>query len=309
MSDSKGASAVMPRSDLKSYGGQAVLEGVMMKAPDGAMAVACRLAGGAIVIEELKAAPVAKRYPFLRLPILRGVVSFGESLIGGMEVLQLSAKLASLDEAGEEELSAVQMFLAVVLAVALSVGLFIILPTLLFSLIPLDNIFGGSSILRNLAESCLRLLLFLGYVLIISRMKEIRRVFEYHGAEHKTIHCYEARVELTPQNAAAYSSLHPRCGTSFLLIVMVTSSLFFSLFGWPNLVFRILYRLALLPLVAGISYELLRFMGRFQGSSAFVDALIWPGLQLQRLTTREPDAKELEVAIAALQRVIAMSED
>lgn len=291
-----------------AYGGQAVIEGVMMKAPTGKMAMACRLGDGSIVIEHIDKASVFQRFPFLRLPVLRGIVSFIDSLVSGMEILNLSAQLASRDEEGEEELSGWQMALATVLALILGVGLFMVLPTFLLRLVPIDQWLGSNTIAKNLLEAALRLLIFLSYVLLVSQMKDIRRVFEYHGAEHKTIHCYEAGLELKPSEAKRFSTLHPRCGTSFLLIVMVISSLFFSLFGWPDLLTRIAYRLTLLPLVAGISYEVLRLMGRFQGRSKLIDMLIWPGLQLQRLTTKEPDEGQLEVAIAALRAVMAEGE-
>ncbi|MCL2547690.1 MAG: DUF1385 domain-containing protein [Symbiobacteriaceae bacterium] len=286
------------------YGGQAVIEGVMMKSPAGKMAIACRLPSGEIVVEEMQGRSPASLPGVVRLPVFRGIYNFIEALTSGVAMINLSAKLSMQGEEEEETLSNAQMLLAVALAMLLSVGLFIILPTVLFRFLPLEVITGESTIARNLLESAIRLLLFTGYILLISQMKDIRRVFEYHGAEHKTIYCYEAGRELTPENAAGFKSLHPRCGTSFLLIVMVVSSLFFSLFGWPNLWVRILYRLGLLPLVAGVSYEILRLLGRFQGHNSLVDLLIWPGLQMQRLTTREPDTSQLEVAIVALQRVL-----
>ena len=292
-----------------SYGGQAVIEGVMMKAPDGKMALACRLPDASIIIEKSDKPSYQMRYPILRLPILRGVAGFVESMVSGVTMLTHSAELASQDEEGEAELSGWQTALAALLAVAMSVGLFIILPTFIMRFISFESIAGESAIVKNLLESLVRLLIFLSYVLAVSTMKDIKRVFEYHGAEHKTIHCYEAGEELTPVNAARYSCLHPRCGTSFLLIVMVVSSLFFSLFGWPNLVQRIIYRLLLLPVVAGISYEVLRFLARFESKSGFVKLLTRPGLELQRLTTREPDFQQLEVAIAALKAILPEFQD
>ena len=292
-----------------SYGGQAVIEGVMMKAPDGKMALACRLPDASIIIEKSDKPSYQMRYPILRLPILRGVAGFVESMVSGMTMLTHSAELASQDEEGEAELSGWQTALAALLAVAMSVGLFIILPTFIMRFISFESLTGGSAIIQNLLESLVRLLIFLSYVLVVSTMKDIKRVFEYHGAEHKTIHCYEAGEELTSVNAARYSCLHPRCGTSFLLIVMVVSSLFFSLFGWPNLVQRIIYRLLLLPVVAGISYEVLRFLARFESKSSFVKLLTRPGLELQRLTTREPDLQQLEVAIAALKAILPEFQD
>ena len=282
-----------------SYGGQAVIEGVMMKAPDGHMAMACRLPDGSITIEHIKRS-LKYQAAFYRLPLVRGVVSFVDSLFTGTEVIGLSAQLAASGEEGEEEITSWQMLLAVVMAMVLGVGLFMVLPTVLLRLLPLDSWFGDFVLGKNLLESVVRMAIFLSYVVLISQMKDIRRVFEYHGAEHKTIHCYEAGLPLTPENAQGFSALHPRCGTSFLLIVMVISSLFFSLFGWPDLLTRIVSRLLLLPLVAGFSYEVLRWMSKYQGKSIFIDAMIWPGLQLQRLTTRQPDLAQLEVAIASL---------
>ena len=293
---------VSPSTVKPSYGGQAVIEGVMMKAPDGHMALACRLPDGSITIEHIKRTGKYQS-AFYRLPLVRGVVSFVDSLFTGTEVIGLSAQLAARGEEEEEEITSWQMFLAVALAMVLGVGLFMVLPTVLLRLLPLDAWFGDFVLGKNLLESVVRMLIFLSYVVLISQMKDIRRVFEYHGAEHKTIHCYEAGLPLTPENAQQFSALHPRCGTSFLLIVMVISSVFFSFFGWPDLITRVVSRLLMLPLVAGFSYEILRWMGKYQGKSAIVDVLIWPGLQLQRLTTRQPDLTQLEVAIASLYAV------
>ena len=289
-----------------AYGGQAVIEGVMMKGPEGQMAVACRRSNGEIVVKYEKRLPLTKKYAFLGLPILRGVVSFIDSLVSGVEVLNYSAELYGEGADGEESLKDWQMILAVILALVLGVGLFMVLPTVVLRFLPLQQI--QSSLLRNLLEGCIRILFFLAYVTAVSYVEDIRRVFQYHGAEHKTIHCYEAKEPLTVENVRKYSTLHPRCGTNFLFIVMVVASLFFSLFGWPNLFVRVLSRLLLMPLVAGISYEVLRYMGKHAGENRIVDFFTKPGLWLQKLTTREPDDSQMEVAIRALQGVLPPEE-
>lgn len=288
-----------------AYGGQAVIEGVMMKGPDGKTAVVCRRSNGELVTDIRHSIPFSKKYPILGLPVLRGVVSFIDSMIGGIKILSYSAELYGAEDE-EESLSDWQMLLAVALSLVLGVGLFMILPTVVLRFLPIQQI--THPFLRNLLEGMVRILFFLTYLTAVSRMKDIRRVFEYHGAEHKTIYCYEAKEPLTVENVRKYSTLHPRCGTSFLFIVMVVSSLFFSLFGWPNLWLRVTYRLLLMPLVAGFSYEILRYMGKLAGENPVLDFLIRPGLWMQKLTTREPDDLQIEVAIKALEAVLPPEE-
>lgn len=274
-----------------TYGGQAVIEGVMMKGPR-RMAIACRKPDGEITTDQRETIPLRERYPIVGWPLIRGVVSFFESLILGMQTLTFSANIF----AGEDEqLTDMQMILLMATSLAMGIGLFFLAPTVLMRWVRTQAM---SSLGRNLVEGFIRILFFLAYVTAISLMKDVRRVFEYHGAEHKTIHCYEAGRELTVANVKGYTTLHPRCGTNFLLIVMIVGSVFFSFFGWPSIWMRLVYRLTLLPVVAGFSYEVLRILG--SGKLPWLNALTVPGLYLQKLTTREPDDQQIEVAIAAL---------
>lgn len=279
-----------------SIGGQAVIEGVMMRSPE-KTAIAVRKPDSDILVKEEPTRSLARRYRFFKLPVLRGILAFVESLVVGIEALSFSASVAGADE--DEKLTGRDIAVAVISAVAFAVLLFIIIPTFLVRFMR-ESV--SSPYLLNLVEGIIRILIFLIYVVIITRMKDIRRVFEYHGAEHKTIHCYEAGRELTVENIKPYSTLHPRCGTSFLMVVMVISILLFSLLGWPGVLVRIMSRLLLLPLVAGLSYEVIRYAGRSSGP--IIRAVNAPGMMLQRLTTREPDEAQIEVAIKALKAVI-----
>jgi len=292
-----------------TIGGQAVMEGVMMKAPD-RMAIAVRQPDGTIHVTKQALTTILNKYPILKLPVLRGIVTFGETMVLGVRSLMSSAEL--IGEEMEEykpskfekflanklgkETEEVVLYSAVVLAAIFAVGLFILLPALLSSLIrPLIQ----SNVVVNFVEGLIRLGIFLIYITLVSQMKDIRRVFEYHGAEHKTIHCYEHDEELTVDNARKFSTLHPRCGTAFLLIVMVISIIIYSFMGWQNIFIRVLGRLLLLPLIAGLSYEVTRAAGR--SDSRIIRAIMYPGMLLQKLTTREPDDSQLEVAIRAFQ--------
>jgi len=292
-----------------NIGGQAVLEGVMMKAPK-AMAIAVRRQDGTIELTRTPLRSVKDKYPILKLPVFRGIITFGESMVLGVKSLMASAEIYG-DEAQEMKPSKfekflaektgksaddVMIFFALVLAIFFAVGLFIGLPALAASFLRTRI---QSTIVMNVIEGLVRLLIFLAYIVLISRMKDIRRVFEYHGAEHKTIHCYEHEEELSVENARKYTTLHPRCGTAFLLIVMVISIFFFSFLGWQNIWIRIGARILLLPVIAGISYEVTRWAGK--SDSKAVGIIMFPGLMLQKLTTREPDDQQLEVAIMAFQ--------
>jgi len=277
-------------------GGQAVLEGVMMRGI-GLWSVAVREPEGEIELRSFPLQSVLRRHRFLRLPIVRGVVALWESLAIGFRALQLSADI-QLGE--EEELSRGAWIGAMVLSLVLAIGLFFVIPVGLTSLLR-DQLASGW--LFWLVEGLLRTAIFLGYLALLAKMPDLRRVFEYHGAEHKTIACYEAGQPLTPENADKYSRLHPRCGTSFLLIVMVIAIFVFAPLGLPAWYWLVLSRILGVPLIAGLSFEAIRWFGRNR-SKAWVRHLMWPGLQLQRLTTREPDHAQLEVAIAALQSVI-----
>ncbi|MDK2879528.1 MAG: hypothetical protein PWR06_2244 [Thermoanaerobacteraceae bacterium] len=277
-----------------NIGGQAVIEGVMMRGPK-FTAIAVRK-NDEIIIKKEEYHSLSDKYKFLKLPILRGMLSLVEMLIIGIQALSYSAGIAG-DE--EEKLSSRDIALALLTAVGFAILLFIIIPTAAVKLIG-ENM--RSPFWLNMIEGLVRILIFLAYIFIISSMKDIRRVFEYHGAEHKAVHCYEHDEKLTPENAAKYTTLHPRCGTSFLMVVMVVSILLFSLLGWPGIIMRILSRILLLPLVAGVSYEFIRLAGR--SSSPVVNILSKPGIWLQKLTTREPDELQIEVALEALKSVL-----
>jgi uncharacterized protein YqhQ len=257
-------------------------------------------AEGGIEVQSFPLVSVLRRHPWLRWPIIRGVVALGESLKIGFKALNISAN-AQLPP-GEEEISANAWAGAVVLALTMSIGLFFILP------VGLTSIFKDSlpnSLVFVIVEKLIRITIFLVYLWAISRMRDLQRVFEYHGAEHKTISCYEAGLELTPENAQRFSRLHPRCGTSFLLIVMIVAIVVFAPLGTPAWYWLFASRVLGIPIVAGLAFEVIKWMGRNR-SKPWVRALMLPGLKLQLLTTREPDAAQLAVAISALNAVLAV---
>ena len=292
-----------------SIGGQAVMEGVMMKSPTG-VAMAVRRADGTIATSYDNWTTRAKKGTFLGLPIIRGVVTFIESLSTGMTTLTESAKLAGedideeptrfekwLSEKLGKSVESVVVGIAVLLAVVLSVGLFFLLPLGISSLI-----FGGladvAGVWKSLTEGLIRLIIFIGYIMLCASIKDVKRTFMYHGAEHKTIACYEAEEELTPDNAMKHSRLHPRCGTNYLFLVMAVSILFFAAIGWiASFALRLVMRIAVVPIVAGLSYEVLRFAAKYD--NAFTRIIRAPGMALQRITTKEPTEDMLEVAITA----------
>jgi uncharacterized protein YqhQ len=296
-------------------GGQAVLEGVMMRGIS-TWAVAVRkpapeqLKEGGLDAEEVPLGEievttepltsVLKKHRVLRLPLIRGVAALGESLAIGFKALGISANAQLPEE--EQEISGGVWAGTIVVAVLLAVGLFFVIPVGLTSLIK-DQL--DSSFLFWLVEGVLRTGIFLGYLLLLSRLRDLRRVFEYHGAEHKTISCYEAGLELTPVNAQKFSRLHPRCGTSFLLVVMIVAIFVFAPIGLPAWYFLVLTRIVGVPLIAGISFELIKFAGKNR-RRGWVRAIMWPGLMLQKLTTREPDLDQLAVAIAAMNAVLEL---
>jgi uncharacterized protein YqhQ len=283
-------------------GGQAVLEGVMMRGIS-IWAVAVRSPEGTIEIESEPIKPWAQRARIWRLPVIRGVVALGESMKIGFRALAISANAQmEEDEEGEkEEIGGFVWGLTIVFSLLLAVGLFFVVPVGLTSLIK-DQL--GSPLLFWLVEGLLRTGIFIGYIAAISKMPDLRRTFEYHGAEHKTISCYEAEDELTPQRAKLYSRLHPRCGTSFLLIVMVLAIFVFAPIGLPAWYFLVLSRIIGIPVIAGLSYEVIKWAGKNR-RKRWVRAVMWPGLMLQNLTTREPSEEQLEVAIASLNAVLA----
>ena len=286
-----------------SVGGQAVIEGVMMRGP-GKIAVAVRKPNGEITVDLKDAGRVSDRYPILKKPFLRGVVSLVESLSYGMKALSFSAQASGEEEEGEESMSSLELAGTIAVSVGLAVLLFVVLPTGAMKLLQNE---GFSPMVLNLCEGLLRLGIFLLYIWGISRQKDIQRVFQYHGAEHKTIYTYEHGLPLRVENVRPFSTLHPRCGTNFLMIVMLISIFIFTFLGWPSLWERILSRILLMPVVAGISYEIIRFAGKHM-DKPWVRAAILPGLALQKLTTRQPDDDQIEVAIASLKAVLPPEE-
>jgi len=281
-----------------SYGGMAVIEGVMMRGPE-ETALAVRKPDGSIEVEKESNNDLGKRYPFLKWPIIRGSYVLIESLVVGVRMLNKSANMSLEEE--EEELSSQEIFFTGLIAIVMAVILFVALPT---AIVHFTKQFLGGVVGQNVVEGVIRITFFLAYVYAISKMKEIERVFMYHGAEHKSILAYEAGEELTVASARRYSTLHPRCGTSFLLIVMIISILVFALLGEGNLFYRVWSRIAVFPIVAGLGYEFIKFSGKYYDNS-LAKYVIAPGLWLQKLTTREPDDQQLEVALAALREVIA----
>jgi uncharacterized protein YqhQ len=297
--------ALMASQD-KPVGGQAVLEGVMMRGVS-TWAVAVRLphdesasngGPGEIRIESQPLVSWTKRHRAWRLPILRGVVALVESMAIGFRALAISANAQVPED--DEPISGGMWAGTIVVALVFAIGLFFVVPVGLTSLIK-DSL--HSSVLFWLIEGIVRTAIFLGYLMLLSRLRDLRRVFEYHGAEHKTISAYEAGVDLTPANAARFSRLHPRCGTSFLLIVMIVAIFVFAPIGLPVWWLLVLTRILGVPLIAGISFEIIKWAGRNRGKP-WVRTVMWPGLQLQKLTTREPDHDQLAVAIAALEAVL-----
>ena len=286
----------MPKkiTDL-AVGGQAVIEGVMMRDAH-RTATAVRLPNGEIDVETRTVSSIRDRYPALNLPLIRGSVIMVESLIIGMRALSFSAQAAGEED---EQMTKKEIAMTILFALVLASILFIVIPT---GAAHLAAAYTDDPIVFNLIEGGIRLMVFLLYIWGISFMGGIRRVFQYHGAEHKTIHCYEAGEALTVENVQKFPRLHPRCGTNFLLIVMVVAIVFHVFFGWPDLWLRILSRLAILPVVAGVSYEIIRFAGRSENH--FVHILITPGLWLQYLTTRPPADEMVEVAIESLKAVL-----
>lgn len=291
-----------------SIGGSALIEGVMMRGPH-TTAMAVRKPDGALDISEWETERGPKPW-YKKTPIIRGVFNFFDSMVISYKCLMKSAEIAGFeDEPGGFEKKLMEWFgenfskvlggVASVLGSLLAVALFMVLPTFLIGLI---RPFIAARLLLSLIEAIVKIGIFLLYLFVVSRMQEIRRVFEYHGAEHKTIACYEAGDELTPENVAKYSRFHPRCGTSFILIVLVVSALVFSFVTWNNLIVRIALKLVCLPLVVGIAYEIIKLAGRY--NTLCTRIISAPGLLLQRLTTSEPDTMQIEAAIAAMKPCI-----
>ena len=265
-------------------------------------AVAVRLPDGEVDVQSFPLVSWTKRQRVLRWPVIRGVVALVESLNIGFKALGMSAN-AQLPE-DEEPISGAMWFGTVVIALLFAVGLFFVVPVGLTSLFK-DQL--GSAFLFWLVEGMVRTAIFLGYIVLLARLRDLRRVFEFHGAEHKTISCYEAGLELTPENAQRFSRLHPRCGTSFLLIVMIVAIFVFAPIGLPAWYLLLASRILGVPLIAGLSFEVIKWAGRNR-RKGWVQKLMWPGMQLQKLTTREPDHEQLAVAIAAMEAVLAVED-
>lgn len=289
---------------MKNIGGQAVIEGVMMKSPKG-WSVAVRDPKGVIHLKTVVSTPLHK---FFKLPVIRGFIALLQALIIGVKAIEYSGSIALAED--EKPMSSWSIALSIVVAMFLAVILFIVLP--LYATKLLGDVYGSvaeSSFLFNLIDGILRVLVFLAYVVAVGLWKEMRRLYQYHGAEHKTIYAYEAGEELTVESARKYKPYHPRCGTSFLLIVMVISILVFSFIpqSW-SFVLKFASRLVLIPLIAGVSYEALKLSAK--KSDIFLMRMISvPGMFLQRLTAKEPDDSQIEVAIAALKEVLALEKE
>lgn len=311
----------MSKKKITSIGGQAVIEGVMMRGPH-KIAIAVRKPDGEIIIDEND---VKAKGAWLKIPIIRGVISFFSSMVIGVKALTFSAKFFDTEEEksndtkknndkpndnkkknGENDMPEWAIYLSVLVSLMISVGLFMVLPNVIANFVVPNK--EANVIMYNVVESVIKIAIFLGYLGVVSQMNDIKRVFEYHGAEHKSIFCYENGEELTVENVKKYSRFHPRCGTSFLLFVILISIVVFSLLGvHKNPFVNIGLRLLFLPLVAGISYEIIKFAGR--STNKYITWLNEPGKWLQRLTTREPDDSQIEVAIASLKAVIPKNEE
>lgn len=298
-----------------NIGGEALIEGVMMRG-NGKMAIAVRMADGTIDVETQNSIPITKRYPILGIPFVRGAVSMIDSMITGVKALMSSAEKVDLEvEEGKEDKFDLFMkkylgenyfqfmlYFSVAIAMVLGIGLFMLLPNFVADFMPFEKETATGAFYANLIEGAMRIVLFISYIMLVSRNKEIKRVFQYHGAEHKTIYAYESIEDLTVENVRAHTTLHPRCGTTFMFVVMFISIILFAFAGWHSRIINMLIRLALLPLVAGVSYEVFKLAAK--SDLKILRALSFPGLMLQKITTQEPDDSMIEVAIAALKAVV-----
>ncbi len=290
---------------MQTIGGQAVLEGVMMRSP-AHWALAVRKPNGEIAEHTTAISSPMARHRIYRLPVIRGVVALGESLTIGFRALAISANYAAQDadaddkEEVETELSRGAIFFAFAIAIGFAIALFKVTPALITRWLPIET--DGWFVI---VEGAIRVSIFVLYILVISLLPDLRRVFQYHGAEHKAINALEAGEELTPENVQRFSLIHPRCGTAFLLWVMVIAIFVFAFIGQPSWPWLIASRILLLPVIAGLAYEVIRFAGRHT-DNRFLMTLLAPGLWLQRLTTREPSLDQLEVSIRALREVLRL---
>ena len=308
MSDKKGS------TKGKGIGGQAIIEGVMMRGHS-VYSMAVRHPEKGILIETKPIAKNGKKAKILKLPLIRGVVNFFDSLVVGMKVTMRSAEMSGMEELEYDKSSKFEMWLekkfgdklsqyivyfSVIISIILSVGLFFILPTLIGGWI--SKGFNDSTSIRSVAESVVKIIIFLGYMLLISLMKDVKRTFMYHGAEHKTINAYESDIELTVENVKNSTRFHKRCGTSFLVIVMIISIVVFLFIPTNSGLIRVLSRVILVPVIAGLSYEVIKWAGSHD--NWFVNMISAPGIAMQFITTKEPDDSMIEVAIASLKAVI-----
>jgi len=292
-----------------TVGGQAVIEGVMMRGTKG-LATAVRLPNGSIEVKKESSESLTKKNKFFGFPIIRGFISLIESLIIGIKSLEYSASFFEDDEEESESKfdkwfdkvfkekgNSVLMGISLVLSLAFSILLFFILPTALTSLV--KKTITSNVVVLNIIEGIIRVIIFISYIFIVGKLEDIKRVYQYHGAEHKTIFCYESGINLTPENAKKFGRLHPRCGTNFLFLVMVISIIIFSFTGWQSIGQRVISRVLLLPVVSGVTYEVIKWLGK--SDSKISKIIAWPGLLLQKITTQEPDESMLEVAITSLK--------
>ncbi|MCK4532369.1 DUF1385 domain-containing protein [bacterium] len=309
----------MSEKEKISVGGQAVIEGVMMRSPH-FYAVALRRSNGEIMVDKKPIKSLSQKWPFLKLPLLRGIVVLIESLVIGIKTLTYSADVFAGDTEGEERneatlkenstkkdkkntLSSFILVLTVLFSFSFGIFIFIVLPLMITQYLKMNVFEFESKVAFNLIDGIVRISVFLIYVVVISFLKDIRRVFQYHGAEHKAVYTYEAKEDLAVENARKFSTLHPRCGTAFLVIVMVMSIFLFSLFTPASLLEKFLIRLILIPFVAGISYEIIKFSFKAR-SNPLIRIFMFPGLFLQKITTSTPDDGQIEVALAALNEVL-----
>lgn len=302
------------KNKFTSIGGQALIEGIMMKGPK-KVAMVIRKSDGTLVNKVEESSSLRDKYKILRIPFIRGIYIFFESMVSGIKAINYSASFFELEDDESDKDSKpskfdkfledklgdkrgdILIFISMIIGIALSVFLFILLPTFIIGLV------GNSLdfILKNLLEGAIRIIIFVVYIYLVSQLNDIKRVFMYHGAEHKTIFCYEQKEELTVENVRKHPRLHPRCGTSFLLIVMVISILVFSFLKWDNVIQRSVMRILLMPIVMGISYEIIKLAGKYD--NILTRIISAPGMWLQKLTTKEPDDSMIEVAIEALNLV------
>ncbi|MDI9483131.1 MAG: DUF1385 domain-containing protein [Bacillota bacterium] len=296
-----------------NIGGEALIEGVMMRG-NNKMATAVRKSNGEIVVQTYEHIPVSKKFFLFKLPIIRGAVNMLESMVIGMKALMNSAEEVDIEQEEESKVDKflqkifgdnmfrVMLYFSVAIALVFGIGIFMLLPNWIASWFTFDKSTPAGSISANLIEGALRVIIFISYIFLVSRNKEIKRVFEYHGAEHSAIYAYENNEELTPENAKNHTTLHPRCGTTYLFVVIITSILLFSFIRWQSPLINMAIRLALLPLVAGIAYEVFKLAAKTGFKP--LRAISYPGLLLQKITTQPPDESQLEVALAALKAVV-----